>query len=167
MFSFSKMMRYVYTFGLLVFLLFLSCKKGKRETINDDAKTEIKTKDISELSYQEIFYLLHEENEYGIDYHGEVFGQDASKKVSLINLDPNACGNGVALQSTEGEMTIKTAVKVTFSFPGNPAKEIHRLYTVKPKETIPVGNSKLCYNGSEYIIQREVVSAGYKEETQN
>ncbi|WP_190809198.1 hypothetical protein [Flagellimonas sp. S3867] len=154
--------------GLLILLLLISsCKDVKKENSNNEVKTEQQLKDISELSYQEIFYLLHGEDEYGIDYHGEVFGQDASEKVSLVNLESNECGNRIVLQSNENEKSIQVAIKVSFSFPGNPANEIHRLYTVKPEETTPVGHTKLCYKGLEYVIQREVVSAGFNDQTKN
>ncbi|WP_133248394.1 hypothetical protein [Flagellimonas aquimarina] len=164
---FSKISRYCGICFLSFLFLFISCKDGKKETSIDKIETEQEAKDISELSYQEIFYLLHDEDEYGVDYHGEVFGQDASKKISLISTSSNTCGDKVVLQSSEGQLNITAAVKVSFSFPGNSSQEIHRLYTVKPGETVPVGNSKLCYNGSEYLIQREVVSAGFEEQNEN
>ncbi|RDY59762.1 hypothetical protein [Flagellimonas nanhaiensis] len=160
-------MKYVHISGLILILLFVSCKNNKKEVVSDDSKTEQTLKDISELSYQEIFYLLHSEEEYGIDYHGEAFGQDASHKVILVNLASDGCGNGVALRSTEDKMTLQAAVKISFRFLGNPANEMYRLYSVKPEETIPVGHSKLCYNGSEYIIQREIVSAGFEEQNED
>lgn len=161
------MIRHFLLSSCIVFFLCYSCKDGKKEALQNDKNVQENLKDISELSYQEIFYLLHDQDEYGVDYHGEVFGQDASGQIDLVNLESDSCGNGVALKSTASQEIIKTAVRVSFNFPGNPSNEFHRLYTVKPGEILAVGHSKLCYNGSEYVIQREVVSAGFDQPKEN
>ncbi|MCL6266933.1 hypothetical protein [Flagellimonas myxillae] len=157
----------LFIIGSIFLFLCYSCKDGRKSAPERNTDTQESLKDISELTYQEIFYLLHDEEEYGVDYHGEAFGQDASALVSLVTLDSESCGHGVALRSSEKLRTIQTAVRVSFNFPGNPANEFHRLYTVKPEETHPIGNTKLCYKGSEYTIHREVVSAGFKQTIEN
>ena len=157
------MIRYVLILAFFPIAVLVSCKKEKKQVSQEETQNEQKVKNISELSYQEIFYLLHDEDEYGVDYHGEVFGQDASSKAKLVKIDDSDCGDAIGLVNTDSSAVMEAAVKISFSFPGNEIKEFHRLYTVKPGETAPVGHSKLCYDGSEYTIQREVASAGFKD----
>ncbi len=146
---------------LLSFVIIGSCKEKKQDSDKEGSPGQEQLKNISELTYQEIFYLLHEENEYGMDFHGDMFGQEAASNVSLMSKSKTDCGNAMVLESSNTNNTLQVAVKTNFDFPGNPANEIFRIYIVKPGETVPVGHSTLCYNGAEYAINREIVSAGF------
>jgi hypothetical protein len=149
---------------LLVLTLVAACKEKKNQVNEASKMVEEPLKDISELTYPEIFYLLHNEEEYGMDFHGDLFGQEAASFATFITEANSECGEAVAIKSSNKEATIQVAVKTTFSFPNNPSNELVRLYKVKPEATIPVGHNKLCYNGDEYAINREIVSAGFSSE---
>ena len=156
-------------YSLLLILLFsllgTSCKEGKKPDRQIDSEiSETPLKDISELTYIEIFYLLHQEDEYGMDVHGDMFGQEAMNDVNLVNDGSTDCGNAISINNSHNSDNIKVAVKTTFKFPGNPANEMFRAYVIKPGETAPVGHSKLCYKGAEYDINREIVSAGFTDD---
>ncbi|WP_282162476.1 hypothetical protein [Ulvibacterium marinum] len=146
---------------LLSFVVMGSCKEKKPHADKESTPVEERIKNISELTYQEIFYLLHEEDEYGLDFHGDMFGQEAASNVSLISKSETDCGNAIVLESSDSNNAIQVVVKTNFDFPGNPANEIFRIYTVKPEESVPVGHSTLCYDGARYAINREIVSAGF------
>lgn len=149
---------------VLLFVTISSCKDKSEKVDMKSSLDETKQKDISELTYQEIFYLLHNENEFGVDFHGDSFGQEAAAEISLITKSGMDCGDAIALESSATDNTVQVAVKTTFRFPNNPANEIVRIYKVKPGETVPVGHNKLCYDGNDYAINREIVSAGFTNE---
>ncbi len=146
---------------LLSFVVMGSCREKKHDTGKENSPGAEQLKNISELTYQEIFYLLHEENEYGMDFHGDHFGQGAASNVSLMSKSETDCGDAIVLESSDTNSTVQVAIKTNFDFPGNPANEIFRIYLVKPGETVPVGHSTLCYDGTKYAINREIVSAGF------
>ncbi|UCD61744.1 MAG: hypothetical protein JSV59_04025 [Flavobacteriaceae bacterium] len=148
-----------------IVLLTLACKQKRNSTQADDPKNPLDTiKDISELTYPEIFYLLHNEEEYGMDVHGDLFGQEAIADVELFVSSKSECGDALSLTSSHSSQNIKAAVRTSFNFPGNPANEMFRAYIVKPEEIVPVGHTRLCYKNREYEINREVVSAGFTDE---
>lgn len=149
---------------LVVFTIVGACKEKSNQVDEASKMVEEPLKDISELTYPEIFYLLHNEEEYGMDFHGDLFGQEAASYVTFINSANPDCGEAVTIKSSNADSTIQVAVKTTFSFPNNPINELVRIYKVKPEATIPVGHNKLCYNGDEYAINREIVSAGFSSE---
>ena len=151
-------------FILTLALTCFACKQEKKAVEHIDTEiTEDTLRDISELSYIDIFYLLHKEEEYGMDVHGDMFGQEAIPSVSLITSGSADCGDAISITNSHPSNEITAAVRTTFSFPGNPANEMFRAYVVKPGETTPVGHSMLCYKGTEYQIDREIVSAGFTE----
>jgi len=141
-------------------ILISSCKSDKKSphksTINT---TENTLKDISELSYIEIYYLLFTNNNGGFDAHGDLYGQGAVSSLSFSE-ETSSCGKGLFISNNSSSNIITFALKASFNFPGNPNSEMVRAYTLKANEKISVGNSKLCYNGKEYIINREIISAG-------
>ncbi len=138
-----------------------SCKNDKSTT--DKANSNISDnvlKDISELSYLEIYHALFSDGNGGFDAHGDLYGQDAVSYLSFSE-ESSSCGNVLYLSNTSSNDTITLALKASFNFPGNPNKEMLRAYVVIPNVKISVGNSKLCYNGKEYAIKREITSAGF------
>ncbi|WP_350292559.1 hypothetical protein [uncultured Croceitalea sp.] len=145
----------------LIFSITSSCKNK-----SDKIKTEIgienqETKNISELTFQEILFLLHKESEFGSDYHGELFGQEASNDISLVTKTKTHCGEEMVLVNSSTEKKVQTAIMISFNFPNNPVDQIEMVYMIKPGETLPVGRNAFCYNGKKYDIARKVLSAGY------
>ncbi len=146
---------------VLVFVVMGSCKNKSDKIDAENAIESQEIKNISELTFQEILFLLYKENEFGSDYHGESFGQEASDKISLTTKSKTECGDLMMLVSTASKRTAQVAVMATFSFPNNPNNELAMTYLIKPGETLPVGRNKFCYDGKEYDINRKVLSAGY------
>ncbi len=144
---------------LVVLFLTFGCK----ETTSSKKTTgpENTAKDISELSYLEIYQALFTDGNGGFDAHGDLYGQEATSELVIENGPDPACGEALSLRSKETEREITLAVRANFDLPGNPHTEMLRAYTIKPTETISIGTSKLCYNGKEYAVQREIVSAGF------
>ena len=137
-----------------------SCKTDKKSSDKSTINTTENTlKDISELSYVETYYLLFTNNNGGFDAHGDLYGQDAVSNLSFSE-ETSSCGKGLFLFNNSSTSKITFALKASFNFPRNPNKEMIRAYTIKANEKISVGNSKLCYNGKEYAIKREIISAG-------
>ncbi|EZH71942.1 hypothetical protein ATO12_04805 [Aquimarina atlantica] len=134
-------------------ILFHNCKNEKNASANSNSK------DISELTYIEIYHLLYDNNNGGFDAHGDLYGQEA---ISFLKFEKevNKCGDVIYLLNTT-DQTIDLAVKATFNFPGNPTNEMVRAYTIKPADKISIGYSKLCYANKEYDIKKDIISAGY------
>lgn len=145
---------------LTLFIFCSSCKNNTKPSERSVNNTESKNvKNISELTYVEIYYTLFTNNNGGMDFHGDAFGQDAIS--SLTTTEENStCGKAFFL-TNNSDKEIELAVKSSFSFPGNPTTEIIRAYKVKPAEKVSIGNSKLCYDGKEFLIQKDVISAGF------
>lgn len=148
-------------FILVLFVIgFGSCKNNVRNSEGSiNASQNKNVKNISELTYVEIYYALFTNNNGGMDFHGDAFGQSAMLDLKRTVTD-DSCGKGLFLTNMSGK-DINLAVKSSFSFPGNPTTEIIRAYKIKPAEKISIGNSKLCYDGKEFMIQKDVISAGF------
>jgi len=149
---------------LSVSILMSSCKSDKKPQDKPLDKSTINTaekalKDISELSYIEIYYLLFTNKNGGFDAHGDLYGQKAVSNLSFSE-ETSSCGKALFLSNNSSVNTITFALKASFNFPGNPNNEMVRAYTIKANEKISVGNSMFCYNGKEYTIKREIISAG-------
>ncbi len=146
---------------LLIISISFSCKTDKPASSDTESKTtEIPLKDISELSYLEIYHALFVNKNGGFDAHGDLYGQEAVSSISFIT-KKSSCGDSIFLQNDSTTQTITLAMKASFNFPGNPQHEMLRAYTLKPTEKVSIGNSKLCYNGKEYTLKKEIVSAGF------
>ncbi len=142
-------------------ILCYSCKNDKQSSEKElIPSAEIDLKDISELSYLEIYNALYADNNGGFDLHGDAYGQDAISNISIVEELKDSCGKALFVVS-DASNNISLAVKSSFNFPGNSANEMLRAYRIKPTEKISIGNSKLCYNGKEYQIKREIISAGF------
>lgn len=146
----------VYYLIILSSILLSSCKNDKPSSIIDDSEL----KNISELSYLEIYHALFSNNNGGFDAHGDLYGQDAVSNLSFSE-DAGSCGNTLYLSNNFANDSITLALKATFNFPGNPTIEMIRAYTIAPNEKISVGNTNLCYDDKEYAIKREIISAGF------
>jgi len=145
---------------LSVTLLFASCKNEKHTADDTNLKTNSPTlKNISELSYLEIYHALYVDDNGGFDAHGDLYGQDAVSSLN-INTDNSDCGNVLFLLNNS-DKSIVLAVKASFNLTGNPTNEMTRAYNIKPTDTLSLGNSVLCYDGKEYPIKRDIISAGF------
>ena len=141
-------------------VLFSSCKKEKQDSDDTNLKTISPTiKNISELSYLEVYHALFTDSNGGFDAHGDLYGQDAVSSL-VINSENSNCGNALFLLNNSDKLIV-LAVKASFSLTGNPTNEMTRAYNIKPTDTISLGNSVLCYDGNEYPIKRDIISAGF------
>lgn len=149
--------------AVLVFCFSITLYNCKNEKQSSDKTTQTEAenslKDISELTYFEVYTVLFADKNGGFDAHGDLYGQDAVTNL-MITEENSECGKTLFLASNS-DKEITLAIKASFSFPGNPVNEIVRAYTLKPTEKISTGNSKLCYNGKEYDIKRDIISAGF------
>ncbi|WP_299224898.1 hypothetical protein [uncultured Psychroserpens sp.] len=147
---------------ILLFITFLlsSCKIDKESSNTPNSNImDTNLKDISELTFIEIYRTLYKDGNGGFDAHGDLYGQDAVSYLSFFK-EPSSCGNLIYV-SNRSQDSIILALKSSFNFPGNPNKEMLRAYKVPPNEKTPVGNSKFCYNGNTYDIKKEITSAGF------
>ncbi|AXT20425.1 hypothetical protein D7030_04705 [Flavobacteriaceae bacterium AU392] len=142
---------------LCIFLLCINCKNNN-QTSDDTPQSALKN--ISELSYLEIYRALFVDNNGGFDAHGDLYGQEAVSYLSFSE-EADVCGNIMYLSNTSNK-SITLALKSSFNFPGNPENEMLRAYVLPANEKISVGNSKFCYNGKEYNIKKEIISAGFE-----
>ncbi|SHG98043.1 hypothetical protein [Flagellimonas flava] len=149
----------------LLCLLTFSCK-GKSDKVDSEktATENHEIKNISELTFREILFLLHKENEFGTDYHGDSFGKEAMGDIIVTTTAKTDCGDEMALVNTSPEKKAQIATMASFNFPNNPVKEIAMVYMIAPNDTLPIGRNMLCYNGEKYMIARKVLSAGYVKE---
>ena len=152
---------------LVVILLICSCKDQKSSKQTSDI-TENPMKDISELTYIEIYQTLFTDNNGGFDAHGDLYGTEAMPHLLIQKNIGSSCGDALLVSATsDAESEMNLAIRASFDFPGNQHKEMLRAYSIKPAEKISIGDSKLCYGGKEYDISREIVSAGFTDSTNN
>jgi hypothetical protein len=144
-------------------LVFLSCKDGEKSKDILPKQSETTLKNINELSYIETYRVLFKKNSGGMDAHGDLYGQAAISNLKIENSTIKSdCGDSLLLVS-DSNATIELAIKATFKLEDNPTKEFIRAYIIKPTEKIAIGTTKVCYNGKEYQVTREIVSAGFKK----
>lgn len=136
------------------------------QTSEDSEGEEVQTKDISELTFLEVYMLAFEDGSGGgMDFHGESFGVEAQSDLELIDGVPcmtKDCGTVQLLRNKNKEQELEVAIKASFLLPNNPAKEIYRYYLVPADSAVSVGCSHICHNGKRYPVKREINSAGYK-----
>ena len=144
-------------------LVFVSCKDGEKskETLPKQAETTLKN--VNELSYIETYHVIFKDKSGGMDAHGDLYGQAANSNLKIENSTIKSdCGDTLLLIS-DSDKEIELAIKATFKLADNPTKEFIRAYVIKPTEKMVIGTSKVCYNGKEYQITREIISAGFKK----
>jgi hypothetical protein len=134
-------------------VMLIACKNDK----NQSSTTPIK--DVSELTYIEIYRLLYSNNNGGFDAHGDLYGQEAISFLDTKSI-ADTCGDELFINNTS-DRAIDFAVKASFNLTGNQVNEMVRAYTIKPAEKISIGNSILCYNNKEHMIKKEIISAGF------
>jgi len=144
-------------------LVFTSCKDVEKPKEINSKQAETTLKNVNELTYIEMYHVIFKDKSGGMDAHGDLYGQAAISNLKIENaaLKSN-CGNTLLLVS-DSAAKIELAIKATFKFADNPTKEFIRAYTINPTEKITIGTSKVCYNGKEYQITREIISAGFKK----
>jgi len=151
-------------FVFILSILFVNCD-NKKQTTNEKVNTVSETtlKNISELTYIEIYKILFTDSNGGFDVHGDMYGQDALSNIIILE-EVSQCGKALFISNNSGEKEITVAIEAGFNLPGNPNTKMIRAYIVKPGGKISIGNSKLCYNGKEYILNRKIISAGFNNE---
>ncbi len=154
-------------FRLLVLLASLaSCNQPPNQDATTETAAELKP--AAELTYFELWQLILEANDaMGVDVHGDELGTDGLSHLTLIKSGECAsadCGEGVVLEN-QSESAIKAIVKFTFDIPGNPAKEMPRLYDIPANGSTSLGCSNFCYDGETYPVTATIISAGFVEST--
>lgn len=145
------------------FLVFVSCKNGEKPKETNPKQVEATLKNVNELTYIEIYHVLFKDKSGGMDAHGDLYGQAAISNLKIENSTTKPdCGESLLLVS-DSNQEIELAIKATFKFADNPTKEFIRAYSIKPTEKMNIGTSKVCYDGKEYQITREIISAGFKK----
>ncbi|MEP2026397.1 MAG: hypothetical protein ABJH98_08325 [Reichenbachiella sp.] len=148
---------------VLFFVTLLSvCSCSKRTT---DPSAPPEEKHTSELTYMDIYNLaLASENGGGMDFQGDDFGNDASDDLSIYangSCGKGDCGISLIMENKNIESPISAVIKAKFKLPGNNINEMIRMYQLQPGEALSIGCSHICHQDNSYMIQREVVSAGY------
>lgn len=136
--------------------------KEEKTAAIDKAQEEIK--DVSELTYYEIYKIaLKDDNGGGMDFHGDAYGTDALEQISLLeggSCGENDCGRSIILKNSSSK-DVNAVIRATYDLPGNPSNEMVRAYSVPADSSINVGCSHLCWNGKGYQFSREIIQAGY------
>ncbi|MEO9966608.1 MAG: hypothetical protein ABJF11_12500 [Reichenbachiella sp.] len=121
----------------------------------------------SELTYIDIYNLaLAAENGGGLDFHGDAFGNEATGDISIYasgNCSKDNCGKSLIMENKNTEKSIGVVIKAKFKLPGNKINEMVRLYQLSAGQTTSIGCSHICHQDNSYMIQREIISAGYVE----
>lgn len=159
------MSKLIVLFALLSISLY-SCSK---RTSDPSALPE--DKHTSELTYMDIYKLaLASENGGGMDFHGEAFGKEATDDLSIYangGCGKDECGIALVMENKNDEKAIYAVIKAKFRLPGNDINEMIRLYFLEPGQALSIGCSHICHQDNSYMIQREIVSAGYSESKRN
>lgn len=149
---------------ILVFLLSI-CSCSKRTT---DPSAPPEEKHTSELTYMDIYNLaLASENGGGMDFQGDDFGNEASDDLSIYangSCGKGECGISLIMENKNTEKQISAVIKAKFKLPGNDISEMVRMYQLQPGQAMSIGCSHICHQDNSYMIQREIVSAGYIQE---
>lgn len=151
--------------SVLVFIVSLGICSCSKRTSDPTALPE--DKHTSELTYMDIYNLaLAAENGGGMDFHGDSFGNDASDDLSIYangSCGKGDCGISLVMENKNAEKAISAVIKAKFKLPGNDISEMIRMYQLQPGQALSIGCSHICHQDNSYMIQREVVSAGYTE----
>lgn len=147
---------------LLVFFSICLCSCIKKSS-NPDALPQ--DKHVSELTYIDIYHIaLAAENGGGVDFHGDSFGNDAADDLSIYangGCGNDDCGISLVMENKNAEKSISAVIKAKFKLPGNAVDEMIRVYRLEPGQATSIGCSHICHQENSYMIQREIVSAGY------
>lgn len=154
------------TFLILVASLSI-CACSKRAS---DPSALPEDKHTSELTYVDIYNLaLASENGGGMDFHGEASSNEASDDLSIYangSCGKGDCGISLIMENKNSKRAISAVIKAKFKLPGNDISEMVRMYQLQPGQALSIGCSHICHQDNSYMIQREVVSAGYMETIQ-
>ncbi|WP_422358762.1 hypothetical protein [Reichenbachiella sp.] len=151
--------------SVLFLIIFLSIYACSKKTSDPSAHPE--DKHTSELTYIDIYNLaLAAENGGGMDFHGDSFGSDATDDLSIYangSCGKEECGISLVMENKNAEKAISAVIKAKFKLPGNDINEMTRMYQLQPGQALSIGCSHICHQENSYMIQREIVSAGYSE----
>lgn len=151
--------------SVLFLILLLSICACSKKTSDPSALPE--DKHTSELTYMDIYNLaLASENGGGMDFHGDSFGNDATDDLSIYangSCGKAECGISLVMENKNNEKAIAAVIKAKFKLPGNNINEMIRMYELQPGQALSIGCSHICHQDNSYMIQREIVSAGYTE----
>lgn len=149
-----------YFLFVLVPLCICSCSKRA-----SDPSALPEDKHPSELTYMDIYNLaLAAENGGGMDFHGDAFGNEAADDLSIYangGCGKEECGISLVMENKNAEKPISAVIKAKFKLPGNNINEMIRMYELQPGQALSIGCSHICHQDNSYMIQREIVSAGY------
>ncbi|MEO9806113.1 MAG: hypothetical protein ABJF04_22830 [Reichenbachiella sp.] len=149
---------------LFVLVTLCTCSCSKRTS---DPSALPEDKHTSELTYMDIYNLaLAAENGGGMDFHGDAFGNDAEDDLSIYangGCGKEECGISLVMENKNAERSISAVIKAKFKLPGNNINEMIRMYELLPGQALSIGCSHICHQDNSYMIQREIVSAGYVE----
>jgi len=119
----------------------------------------------------DIYHLaLESENGGGMDFQGDSFGNDATDDLSIYangSCGEEDCGISLVMENKNPEKSIVAVIKSKFKLPGNNINEMIRMYQLKPGEALSIGCSHICHQENSFMIQREVVSAGYMKDSES
>lgn len=153
---------------LFLIISFSICACSKRTS---DPSALPEDKHTSELTYMDIYNLaLADENGGGMDFHGDSFGNDATDDLSIYangGCGKDECGISLVMENKNAERAISAVIKAKFKLPGNDINEMIRMYQLQPGQALSIGCSHICHQDNSYMIQREIVSAGYIESTES
>lgn len=151
--------------SVLFLIISLSIYACSKRTSDPSALPE--DKHTSELTYMDIYNLaLAAENGGGMDFHGDSFGNDATDDLSIYangSCGKEECGISLVMENKNAEKAISAVIKAKFKLPGNDINEMTRMYQLQPGQALSIGCSHICHQDNSYMIQREIVSAGYIE----
>lgn len=149
----------------IVIIVIISISACSKKASDPSARPE--DKHASELTYLDIYNIaLAAENGGGMDFHGDPFGNEASNDLSIYangSCGKDECGISLVMENKNSQKAVAAVIKAKFKLPGNNISEMVRMYQLQPGQSLSIGCSHICHQENSYMIQREIVSAGYIE----
>lgn len=159
-------------FPLLICTLLISCStsttgenENSGEAVDNEKTPESTKKDLSELTYRDVIGMVFKDQGEGIEWHGEEMPNTLIESI-VINSEgicgDGDCGKTMYITSLDSTKSIEIIMKGAYDLEGD-IGYIARKYTLSPGEKLSIGCSHLCYDGKNYLFDRQVVGSTYVE----
>ena len=152
----------------LVIVFSLCAPPSKEQSVSSTDETSESTevkKDVSELTYMEVYQAVFSEFGSRREWHGEEMPNTLTEMLTISSGEPcgeDNCGKALQLKNSS-DRSIGVVVKGAYDIQGDQGYMAVE-YEVGAGESIKIGCSHFCYNGESYLFDRQIVGSWYMDE---
>lgn len=149
-----------------VFIL-VSCSQSTQK--NDTEETELSgeelstpTKEVDQLTFQDVVAMVYDDEGEGIEWHGEEMPNELIEFLVISSEDPcgeGDCGRRLTL-TNNSDQSITTIIRGEYDIEGDQG-QIPRKYVIDGGGRLLIGCTHLCYGGKGYEFTRTIVASAF------